>query len=102
MTAESQNLIWRPMAVSDGAAMADLLNAIDAEDHVWGQYTAEDAAAELDSPVDAIVLPLQQRRAPRGERRYVNRSYTAFSDPRASRVLADFGRAPTRRTRGAK
>ena len=39
MTAESQNLIWRPMAVSDWAAMADLLNAIDAEAHVWGQYT---------------------------------------------------------------
>lgn len=37
MPVESQNLIWRPMAVSDGAAMADLLNAIDAEDHVWGQ-----------------------------------------------------------------
>ena len=49
MTVESQNLIWRPMAVSDGAAMADLLNAIDAEDHVWGQYTAEDAAEELDA-----------------------------------------------------
>ena len=54
MTVESQNLIWRPMAVSDGAAMADLLNAIDAEDHVWGQYTAEDAAEELDSPVDDL------------------------------------------------
>lgn len=54
MTAESHNLTWRPMAVSDGAAMADLLNAIDAEDHVWGQYTAEDAADELDSPVDDL------------------------------------------------
>ena len=54
MTVESQNLIWRPMAVSDGAAMADLLNAIDAEDHVWGQYTVEDAAEELDSPVDDL------------------------------------------------
>jgi mycothiol synthase len=54
MTAESQNLIWRPMAVSDAEAMADLLNAIDAEDHVWGQYTAEDAAEELDSPVDDL------------------------------------------------
>ena len=31
MTVESQNLIWRPVAMSDGAAMADLLNAIDAE-----------------------------------------------------------------------
>ena len=54
MTVESQNLMWRPMAVSDGAAMADLLNAIDAEDHVWGQYTTEDAAEELDSPVDDL------------------------------------------------
>jgi mycothiol synthase len=54
MTVETQNLIWRPMAVSDGAAMADLLNAIDAEDHVWGQYTVEDATEELDSPVDDL------------------------------------------------
>ncbi|GIJ48209.1 hypothetical protein Val02_50950 [Virgisporangium aliadipatigenens] len=54
MTAESPDLIWRPLAVSDGAAMADLLNAIDAEDHVWGQYTAQDAAEELDSPVDDL------------------------------------------------
>jgi mycothiol synthase len=54
MTVESQNLIWRPMTVSDGAAMADLLNAIDAEDHVWGHYTAEEAAEELDSPVDDL------------------------------------------------
>lgn len=51
MTAESQNLTWRPLAVSDAGAMADLLNAIDVEDHVWGQYTAEDAADELDSPI---------------------------------------------------
>ncbi|MET3806076.1 ribosomal protein S18 acetylase RimI-like enzyme [Nakamurella sp. UYEF19] len=49
-----QNFLWRPMAVSDGAAMADLLNAIDAEDHVWGQYTEQDAAEELDSPVDDL------------------------------------------------
>ncbi|WP_037609061.1 GNAT family N-acetyltransferase [Streptacidiphilus rugosus] len=56
MTVESQNLVWRPMAVSDGAAMADLLNAIDAEDHVWGQYTAEDAAEELDSPVVDLAM----------------------------------------------
>lgn len=42
------------MAVSDAAALADLLNAIDAEDHVWGQYTMEDAAEELDSPVDDL------------------------------------------------
>lgn len=42
------------MAVSDAAALADLLNAIDAEDHVWGQYTAQDAAEELDSPVDDL------------------------------------------------
>jgi mycothiol synthase len=54
MTVETQNLIWRPMAVSDGAAMADLLNAIDEEDHVWGQYTVEDATEELDSPVDDL------------------------------------------------
>lgn len=54
MTVESKNLVWRPLAVSDSAAMADLLNAIDAEDHVWGQYTAEDAAEELDSPVDDL------------------------------------------------
>lgn len=54
MTVASQNLTWRPLAVSDGAAMADLLNAIDAEDHVWGQYTAEDATEELDSPVDDL------------------------------------------------
>ncbi len=54
MTAKSQNFVWRPMAVSDGAAMADLLNAIDAEDHVWGQYTAADAADELNSPVDDL------------------------------------------------
>lgn len=54
MTAESQELVWRPMTVSDSAAMADLLNAIDAEDHVWGQYTVEDAAEELDSPVDDL------------------------------------------------
>ncbi|MGI8590099.1 MAG: GNAT family N-acetyltransferase [Nakamurella sp.] len=54
MTVESPNLIWRPMAVSDAAAMANLLNAIDAEDHVWGQYTAQDAAEELDSPVDDL------------------------------------------------
>ena len=40
--------------MSDAAASADLLNAIDAEDHVWGQYTAEDAAEELDSPVDDL------------------------------------------------
>lgn len=54
MPVETQNLTWRPMAVSDAAAMADLLNAIDAEDHVWGQYTVEDAAEELDSPVDDL------------------------------------------------
>ncbi|NNC13657.1 GNAT family N-acetyltransferase [Planctomonas sp. JC2975] len=54
MTVELQNLVWRPLAVSDGAAMADLLNAIDAEDHVWGQYTVEDATEELDSPVDDL------------------------------------------------
>jgi mycothiol synthase len=54
VTVESQNLMWRPLAVSDAAAMADLLNAIDAEDHVWGQYTAQDAAEELDSPVDDL------------------------------------------------
>lgn len=54
MTVESQDLVWRPMAVSDGAAMADLLNAIDAEDHVWGQYTVEEATEELDSPVDDL------------------------------------------------
>jgi len=54
MIVESKNLIWRPLAVSDGAAMADLLNAIDAEDHVWGQYTADDAVEELDSPVDDL------------------------------------------------
>lgn len=51
---ESQGLTWRPMSVSDAGAAADLLNAIDAEDHVWGQYTAEDAAEELDSPVDDL------------------------------------------------
>lgn len=50
MVTESQNLTWRPLAVSDAAAMADLLNAIDAEDHVWGRYTVEDAADELASP----------------------------------------------------
>ena len=50
----SQNLAWRPLAVSDGAAMADLLNAVDDEDHVWGQYTQEDAVEELDSPVDDL------------------------------------------------
>ncbi|MGY4644967.1 GNAT family N-acetyltransferase [Cellulomonas sp. URHB0016] len=54
MTVESHHLIWRPLAVSDAAAMADLMNAIDAEDHVWGQYTAEDAAEELSSPVDDL------------------------------------------------
>jgi mycothiol synthase len=54
MTVESQSLTWRPLAVSDAEAMADLLNAIDAEDHVWGQYTVEDAAEELDSPVDDL------------------------------------------------
>jgi mycothiol synthase len=54
MTVDPQNLTWRPLAVSDGAAMADLLNAVDAEDHVWGQYTEEDAVEELDSPVDDL------------------------------------------------
>ncbi|MFF1876061.1 GNAT family N-acetyltransferase, partial [Kitasatospora herbaricolor] len=54
MTVETQNLTWRPMAVSDGPAMADLLNAVDAEDHVWGQYTVKDATEELDSPVDDL------------------------------------------------
>lgn len=54
MTVDSQNLVWRPLAVSDGAAMADLLNAIDTEDHVWGQYTVQDATEELDSPVDDL------------------------------------------------
>lgn len=54
MTVESQSPGWRPMAVSDSAAMADLLNAIDAADHVWGKYTAEDAGQELDSPVDDL------------------------------------------------
>jgi mycothiol synthase len=54
MSVHSRDLLWRPMAVSDGAAMADLLNAIDAEDHVWGQYTAQDAAEELASPVDDL------------------------------------------------
>ena len=54
MTIESQNLTWRPLAVSDGAAMADLLNAVDDEDHVWGRYTEEDAVEELDSPVDDL------------------------------------------------
>ncbi|OJX75711.1 GNAT family N-acetyltransferase [Leifsonia sp. 71-9] len=48
------DLGWRPLTVSDSAAMADLLNAIDAEDHVWGQYTVEDAAEELESPVDDL------------------------------------------------
>jgi ribosomal protein S18 acetylase RimI-like enzyme len=51
MTAESQDLTWRPLAVSDAAAMADLLNAIDVEDHVWGQYTVADATDELGSPI---------------------------------------------------
>lgn len=48
------DLVWRPLTVSDSAAMADLLNAIDAEDHVWGRYTVEDAAEELESPVDDL------------------------------------------------
>jgi hypothetical protein len=51
MTAESQNLTGRPLAVSDAAAMADLLNAVDAQDRVWGQYTVEEAADELESPI---------------------------------------------------
>lgn len=55
MPAGSPNLTWRPLAVSDAAAMADLLNAVDAEDHVWGQYTVDDAAEELGSPI--IDLP---------------------------------------------
>lgn len=55
MAAEPPNLTWRPMAVSDAAAMADLLNAVDAEDHVWGRYTVDDAADELGSPI--IDLP---------------------------------------------
>lgn len=42
------------MVVSDGATLADLLNAIDTEDQVWGQYTADDAAEELNSPVDDL------------------------------------------------
>lgn len=50
MVGESQNLTWRPLDVSDDAAMAELLNAIDAEDHVWGRYTVQDAADELASP----------------------------------------------------
>jgi ribosomal protein S18 acetylase RimI-like enzyme len=54
MTVDSPNLIWRPLAVSDAAAMADLMNAIDAEDHVWGQYTVQDAAEELGSPIDDL------------------------------------------------
>jgi len=54
MTAGSLDLVWRPLAVSDGAAMADLLNAIDAEDHVWGQYTEQDATEELDSPFEDL------------------------------------------------
>ena len=54
MTGDPHDPIWRPLAVSDGAAMADLLNAVDAEDHVWGQYTEEDAVEELDSPVDDL------------------------------------------------
>jgi mycothiol synthase len=54
MTPDSTELLWRPMTVADGASLADLLNAIDAEDHVWGQYTDEDATEELDSPVDHL------------------------------------------------
>jgi mycothiol synthase len=54
VTVDVENLVWRPLAVTDGEAMADLLNAIDAEDHVWGRYTAEDAAEELNSPVDDL------------------------------------------------
>ena len=42
VTVDSQNLVWRPMVVSDAAAMADLLNAIDAHDHVWGHHTTQD------------------------------------------------------------
>lgn len=37
--------------MSDAAELADLLNAVDEEDHVWGRYTVEDAADELTSPV---------------------------------------------------
>jgi mycothiol synthase len=56
MTAGSSELVWRPLAVSDAAAMADLLNAIDAEDHVWGRYSVEDAAEELDSPFEDLSI----------------------------------------------
>jgi mycothiol synthase len=40
--------------VSDGAALADLLNAVDAADHVRGQYTEQDATEELDSPFEDL------------------------------------------------
>lgn len=54
MMREPQNFVWRPMAIADAAAMADPLNALDAEDHVWGRYTVKDATEELDSPVDNL------------------------------------------------
>ncbi len=54
MTDESVNRVWRPLTVSDGAALADLLNAVDAADHVWGRYTEQDATEELDSPFEDL------------------------------------------------
>lgn len=54
MTVGSLSLAWRPLAVSDGAALADLLNAVDAADHVWGRYTEQDATEELDSPFEDL------------------------------------------------
>ena len=54
MTVEPPDLVWRPLAVSDGAALADLLNAIDAADHVWGRYTEQDSTEELDSPFEDL------------------------------------------------
>lgn len=54
MTVESCDLVWRPLAVSDGAALADLLNAVDAADQVRGQYTEQDATEELDSPFEDL------------------------------------------------
>jgi mycothiol synthase len=54
MTVGSPDLVWRPLAVSDGTALADLLNAVDAADHVWGQYTEQDATEELDAPFEDL------------------------------------------------
>jgi ribosomal protein S18 acetylase RimI-like enzyme len=48
--ADRTTLIWRPLAVEDAKASADLLNAMEAVDGIGEHYTEEDTLQELVDP----------------------------------------------------